>query len=51
MTTQQIRRFHPTAHVEVEVNASGQGEQTFTQIVGLPDAAVRESRERVKRRE
>lgn len=35
--------------VEIEVNASGTGEQEgFVTIVGLPDAAVRESRERVK---
>lgn len=34
--------------VEIEVNASGNGEQDFVSIVGLPDAAVRESRERVK---
>lgn len=33
--------------VEIEVNASGSGEQDFVTIVGLPDAAVRESRERV----
>ena len=30
--------------LEVEVNASGRGEQDFVSIVGLPDAAVRESR-------
>lgn len=34
--------------VEIEVNASGAGEQEFVTIVGLPDAAVRESRERVR---
>lgn len=34
--------------LEVEVNASGKGEQSFVSIVGLPDAAVRESRERVR---
>ena len=34
--------------LEVEVNASGKGEQSFISIVGLPDAAVRESRERVR---
>ncbi len=34
--------------VEVEVNATGQGDQTTVAIVGLPDAAVRESRERVR---
>ncbi len=33
--------------VEVEVNASGKGAQTLVSIVGLPDAAVRESRDRV----
>ncbi len=34
--------------VEIEINASGVGEQTSVAIVGLPDAAVRESRERVR---
>ncbi len=34
--------------VEIEINASGRGEQDFVAIVGLPDAAVRESRERVR---
>lgn len=34
--------------VEVEVNATGQGEADFVSIVGLPDAAVRESKERVR---
>ena len=34
--------------VEVEVNATGAGEQMIVAIVGLPDAAVRESRERVR---
>ncbi len=34
--------------VEIEINASGSGEQTSVAIVGLPDAAVRESRERVR---
>ncbi len=34
--------------LEVEVNASGRGEQDFVSIVGLPDAAVRESRERIR---
>ena len=34
--------------LEVEVNASRRGEQDFVSIVGLPDAAVRESRERIR---
>ena len=34
--------------VDIEVNATGQGEQSIVSIVGLPDAAVKESRERVK---
>ncbi len=34
--------------VEIEVNATGQGEQSIVSIVGLPDAAVKESRERVR---
>ncbi|MCK5844032.1 MAG: ATP-binding protein, partial [Victivallales bacterium] len=34
--------------VEIEINATGDGEQTFVSIVGLPDAAVKESRERVR---
>ncbi len=33
--------------VEVEVNASGVGNETIVTVVGLPDTAVRESRERV----
>ncbi len=33
--------------VEVEVNASGKGKENYISIVGLPDAAVRESRDRV----
>ena len=33
--------------IEVEVNATGQGEESNVVIVGLPDAAVRESRNRV----
>ncbi len=33
--------------VEVEVNASGAGNETKVSIVGMPDTAVRESRERV----
>jgi magnesium chelatase family protein len=33
--------------VEIEVNASEQGERSAVIMVGLPDAAVRESRERV----
>ncbi len=34
--------------VEVEVNATGHGEESSVSIVGLPDTAVRESRDRVK---
>lgn len=34
--------------LDVEVNASGKGEQSLVSIVGLPDAAVRESRERIR---
>ncbi len=34
--------------VEVEVNATGRGEQSFVSIVGLPDTAVKESRDRVR---
>lgn len=34
--------------VEIEVNASGRGEQSIVSIVGLPDAVVRESRERIR---
>ncbi len=33
--------------VEVEINASGYGNETIITIVGMPDTAVRESRERV----
>ncbi|MBT3194155.1 MAG: hypothetical protein HN341_16545 [Verrucomicrobia bacterium] len=33
--------------VEVEVNATGAGNENVTTVVGLPDTAVRESRERV----
>ncbi len=33
--------------VEIEVNATGAGQETQITVVGLPDAAVRESRERV----
>ena len=33
--------------VEVEVNATGAGSETVISVVGLPDTAVRESRERV----
>ena len=32
--------------VEVEVNATGQGENTTVSVVGLPDAAIKESREK-----
>jgi len=34
--------------VELEVHASGRGEQQYISIVGLPDAAVKESRERIR---
>ena len=34
--------------VEIEVHASGAGEGVSVSIVGLPDAAVRESRERIR---
>jgi magnesium chelatase family protein len=34
--------------VEVEVHATEQGEQTIVSIVGLPDTAVKESRDRVR---
>ncbi|MDD3154278.1 MAG: YifB family Mg chelatase-like AAA ATPase [Victivallaceae bacterium] len=34
--------------VAVEISASGRGEQSMVSIVGLPDAAVRESRDRVR---
>ncbi len=34
--------------VEIEVNATGEGDFTNVSIVGLPDAAVRESRDRVR---
>ena len=34
--------------VEIEVNATTGGEHPVVSMVGLPDAAVRESRERVK---
>ena len=34
--------------IEVEVNATEQGEKSFVTIVGLPDAAVKESKERVR---
>jgi magnesium chelatase family protein len=33
--------------IEIEINASGLGNETKVMMVGLPDAAVRESRERV----
>jgi magnesium chelatase family protein len=33
--------------VEIEINASGHGDRTIVTMVGLPDTAVRESRERV----
>ena len=34
--------------IEVEVNATGEGEYSAITIVGLPDVAVKESRDRVK---
>lgn len=34
--------------VEIEVNATGSGEQVTVSIVGLPDTAIRESRERIR---
>lgn len=34
--------------VEIEVNATGEGEETRVSIVGLPDTAVKESRDRVR---
>ncbi len=34
--------------IEVEVNTTGEGEYSAVSIVGLPDAAVRESRDRVR---
>ena len=34
--------------IEVEVNATEQGEKSFVTIVGLPDTAVKESKERVR---
>ena len=34
--------------MEIEINASGSGEQAIVSMVGLPDAAVKESRERVR---
>jgi magnesium chelatase family protein len=34
--------------VEIEINATGEGEQTNVSIVGLPDTAVKESRDRVR---
>lgn len=33
--------------VEIEVNATNQGEKSYVSIVGLPDTAVKESRDRV----
>ncbi|MDD5697809.1 MAG: YifB family Mg chelatase-like AAA ATPase [Victivallaceae bacterium] len=36
------------APVEVEIHATERGEQTLVSIVGLPDAAVKESRDRVR---
>ncbi len=34
--------------VEIEINATGRGEQGIVTIVGLPDTAVKESKERVR---
>ena len=34
--------------VEVEIHATERGEQTIVSIVGLPDAAVKESKDRVR---
>jgi len=34
--------------VEVEVNATGQGEDTKVSVVGLPDTAIKESRDRIR---
>jgi magnesium chelatase family protein len=34
--------------IEVEVNATGQGEALTVSIVGLPDAAVKESKDRIR---
>ncbi len=37
-----------TFTIEVEVNATEQGENSFLSIVGLPDAAVKESKDRIR---
>ena len=34
--------------VEVEVNATGRGDESNVSIVGLPDAAIKESRDRIR---
>lgn len=34
--------------IEVEVNTTGQGENTVVSIVGLPDTAVKESKDRIR---
>lgn len=34
--------------VEIELNATGRGEESFVAIVGLPDTAIRESRDRIR---
>ena len=34
--------------IEIEVNATQEGQQTYVSIVGLPDAAVKESKDRVR---
>ncbi len=34
--------------VEIEINNTGEGDDTHVAIVGLPDAAIRESRDRVR---
>ncbi len=36
-----------TCTVEIEVNVSGHGEESKITIIGLPDASIRESRERI----
>lgn len=50
-----LRKTHSAAvlgtdafHVEIEVNAVGKGDDTFLNIIGLPDAAVKESKDRVR---
>lgn len=36
-----------TCTVDVEINVSGQGDEPHISIIGLPDASIRESRERI----